>query len=61
MMLPNPQEIADSVLEILETNKGNRPIRKVTGIDYGTNELNDSIAPIQETHIKNNLQMEHLI
>lgn len=58
---PNPQEIADSVLGVLETNKGNRPIRKVTGIDYGTNELNDSIAPIQENHIKNNLQMEHLI
>lgn len=58
---PNPQEIADSVLEVLEMDKGNRPIRKVVGIDYGTNELNDSIAPIQESHIKNNLQMEHLI
>ena len=58
---PNPQDIADSVLEVLETNKGNRPIRKVTGIDYGTNELNKSIAPIQEDHIKNNLQMGHLI
>jgi len=58
---PNPQEIADSVLDILETNKGDRPIRKVIGIDYGTNELNDSKAPIQANHIKNNLQMEHLI
>lgn len=58
---PNPQEIADSVLEILEAKKGERPTRKVTGIDYGTTELNDKIAPIQENHIKNNLQMEHLI
>lgn len=58
---PNPQEIADSVLEILEMNKGERPIRKVTGIDYGTNELNNSISPIQENHVKNNLQMGHLI
>jgi NAD(P)-dependent dehydrogenase (short-subunit alcohol dehydrogenase family) len=58
---PNPQEIADSVLEVLETKKGNRPIRKVTGIDYGTNELNESTATIQENHIKNNLQMGHLI
>ena len=58
---PNPQEIADSILEVLETDKGTRPIRKVTGIDYGTKELNESIAPIQENHVKNNLQMEHLI
>lgn len=58
---PNPQEIADSVLEIIEMDKGERPIRKVTGIDYGTNELNNNIIPIQENHIKNNLQMGHLI
>lgn len=58
---PNPQEIADSILEVLGMTKGHRPIRKVTGIDYGTNELNDNIAPIQENHIKNNLQMGHLI
>ncbi len=58
---PNPQEIADSVLSIIETNKGSRPIRKVTGIDYGTNELNEKTRPIQENHIKNNLQMGHLI
>ena len=58
---PNPQDIADSVLEILEVSKGERPIRKVTGIDYGTIELNETMAPIQENHIKNNLQMENLI
>lgn len=58
---PNPQEIADSVLSIIETDKGSRPIRKVIGIDYGTKELNDKTSPIQENHIKNNLQMGHLI
>jgi len=58
---PNPQEIADSVLSIIKMDKGSRPIRIVTGIDYGTNELNEKTSPIQENHIKNNLQMEHLI
>ena len=58
---PNPQEIADSVLEVIEITKGLRPIRKVTGIDYGTIELNKKIAPIQENHIKYNLEMDHLI
>lgn len=58
---PNPQEIADSVLKIIQTEKGQRPIRQVTGIDYGTNEINEKISPIQENHIKQNLQMGHLI
>lgn len=58
---PNPQEIADSVLKIIQTEKGQRPIRQVTGIDYGTNEINENISPIQENHIKQNLQMGHLI
>ncbi len=58
---PNPQEIGDAVLEIIQSKKGKRPIRKVVGIDYGTKELNEKTSSIQENHIKNNLQMGHLI
>jgi len=58
---PNPQLIADAVLNLIETSKGNRPIRKVSGIDYGTIELNEKTTPIQENHIKNNLEMGHLL
>ena len=57
---PNPQEIATTGLEILEINKEKRPIRKVTGFDYGTNELNNSISQIRTNHIMKNLQMCHL-
>lgn len=58
---PNPQLIADDILKLIETTKGNRPVRQISGVDYGTVELNEKVTPIQENHIKNNLQMEHLL
>lgn len=58
---PNPQLVADDILKLIETPKGKRPVRQVSGIDYGTEEINVKVAPIQENHIKNNLQMKHLL
>ncbi len=58
---PNPQEIPDAILKVIEMPKGNRLIRQAVGVDYNTNELNDKIGPIQEHLIKETLQMEHLI
>ncbi|GAA3612562.1 SDR family oxidoreductase [Flavivirga amylovorans] len=58
---PNPQEIPDAILKVIEIQKGDRPIRQAIGIDYNTNELNSKTSPIQENLIKEALQMEHLI
>lgn len=58
---PNPQEIPDAILKVIELPKGSRPTRQAIGIDYNTNELNSRISPIQEDLIKEALQMEHLI
>ncbi len=58
---PNPQLIADDILKLINTSKGNRPLRQVSGIDYGTIELNEKVRIIQEKHIKDNLQMGHLL
>ncbi len=58
---PNPQEIPNAILNVIEMQKGNRPIRQAIGIDYNTNELNSKTGPIQENLIKEALQMEHLI
>lgn len=58
---PNPQEIPDAILNVIELQKGNRPIRQAVGIDYNTNELNTKTSPIQESLIKEALQMGHLI
>lgn len=58
---PNPQEIPDAILNLIELQNGNRPIRQAVGIDYNTNELNSKTNPIQENLVKEALQMGHLI
>lgn len=58
---PNPQEIPDAIVNLIELKKGNRPIRQAVGIDYNTNELNAKTSPIQENLVKEALQMGHLI
>ncbi|WP_051335983.1 SDR family oxidoreductase [Aquimarina latercula] len=58
---PNPQEIPNAILKVVEMEKGNRPIRQAVGVDYNTNDLNSKVSPIQENLIKEALQMEHLI
>ncbi len=58
---PDPQQVADDILNLIDTSPTQRPFRVVSGIDYGTIELNEKIETIQTNHIKNNLQMEHLL
>lgn len=58
---PNPQEIPNSVVSLIESQKGNRALRQAVGIDYNTNELNKKTSPIQKSLIKDALQMEHLL
>ncbi|WP_437373846.1 SDR family oxidoreductase [Maribacter litoralis] len=58
---PNPQLVADSITELVEAKKGNRTERVVSGIDYGLIDYNNKVAPIQESLVKDTLQMEHLL
>ena len=58
---PNPQQVADDITRVIETEKGKRPVRVVSGIDYGTREYNDKVSPIQESLVKESLQMSHLL
>ncbi|GGD10907.1 SDR family oxidoreductase [Hyunsoonleella pacifica] len=58
---PNPQLVADSITELVETKKGNRPERVVSGIDYGVVDYNTKVLPIQESLVKDALQMGHLL
>ncbi|WP_282122502.1 SDR family oxidoreductase [Algibacter mikhailovii] len=58
---PNPQEIPDAILKVIKLQKGTRPIRQAVGIDYNTNALNSQSSSIQESLIKEALQMAHLI
>lgn len=57
----NPQLVADDTLNLIEMEKGTRPTRTVSGIDYGTVEYNAKTQPIQDALVKEALQMEHLL
>ncbi len=57
----DPQVVADDITKIIETPRGARPFRIVSGIDYGTVDLNDKVAPIQESLVRDGLQMGHLL
>ncbi len=57
----DPQLVADDIVSVVEAPKGSRTRRKVSGIDYGTVEYNNQVAPIQESLIKDSLQMGHLL
>lgn len=44
---PNPQEIANAILRLIDTPSGERPQRTVCGPDYGASLINRQIAPVQ--------------
>ena len=56
---PNPHDIAESVLVLIDTPKGSRPARSIVGASFGADTLNDAIAPVQAGAIKG-LGLEHL-
>jgi NAD(P)-dependent dehydrogenase (short-subunit alcohol dehydrogenase family) len=58
---PNPQLVADSIAQLIESEKGKRVDRVVSGIDYGLIDYNSKVAPIQEALVKDALQMGHLL
>ncbi|TSE08299.1 MULTISPECIES: SDR family oxidoreductase [Aquimarina] len=58
---PDPQLVADDITGLVEAAHGKRVERIVSGIDYGLVDYNDKVAPIQNSLIKDTLQMEHLL
>ena len=58
---PDPQLVADNILKVIQAPKGSRPVRVVSGIDYGTVAYNNNVAPIQEALVRESLQMGHLL
>lgn len=57
----DPQLVADDTLKLIEMEKGTRPTRTVSGMDYGTVEYNAKTQPIQDALLKDTLQMGHLL
>jgi NAD(P)-dependent dehydrogenase (short-subunit alcohol dehydrogenase family) len=44
---PDPQQIADSILQLVNMPSGERPLRTVCGPDYGAIVINRQSAPVQ--------------
>ena len=57
----DPQLVADDILDLIRQEKGTRPVRTVTGIDYGTISFNEKTQPIQDSLVSEALQMGHLL
>ena len=44
---PNPQDVATAIDKIVSTPAGNRPDRVVVGLPFGSDAVNNAVAPIQ--------------
>jgi NADP-dependent 3-hydroxy acid dehydrogenase YdfG len=50
---PNPQDVATAIDKIVSTPAGNRPDRVVVGLPFGSDAVNNAVAPIQRDVIEN--------
>ena len=57
----DPQIVADSIAKLIETPKGKKDMRVVSGLDFGTIALNEKLAEVQTKLIKESLEMSHLL
>src|SRR5712664_4020026 len=44
---PNPQDVATAIDQIVSTPAGSRPDRVVVGLPFGSDAVNNAVAPIQ--------------
>jgi NADP-dependent 3-hydroxy acid dehydrogenase YdfG len=56
---PKPHDIATAILTLINTNKGQRPLRTVVGTSFGADLLNNLIEPAQLNAVKA-LGLDHL-
>jgi NAD(P)-dependent dehydrogenase (short-subunit alcohol dehydrogenase family) len=56
----DPQIVADAIAKLIETPKGKKGMRVVSGLDYGTIDLNERLSKVQ-TKLVESLEMGHLL
>ncbi len=49
---PDPHDIAEAVVKLIATPKGDRPARTVVGASYGADTLNDATEPVQTSTVE---------
>ncbi len=56
---PNPHDVAEAIVGLVNAPNGQRPARTVVGTSFGADSINDVIAPVQAGTIKA-LGLDHL-
>jgi len=56
---PNPHEVADAIATLVAQPKGSRAARTVVGTPFGSDKVNEQVAPVQ-AHVVNALGLGHL-
>jgi NADP-dependent 3-hydroxy acid dehydrogenase YdfG len=44
---PNPHDVAEAITKLVGQSKGSRAIRTVVGAAYGSDKVNEAVAPVQ--------------
>jgi len=58
---PDPQLVADDIAMLIEAKRGKRQERVVSGVGFGAEDYNEKVNPIQQSVVKDALQMSHLM
>jgi NAD(P)-dependent dehydrogenase (short-subunit alcohol dehydrogenase family) len=56
---PNPHDVAEAIVKLVDQRKGNRPARTVVGQPFGADTVNAQTAPVQ-AHVVGALGLAHL-
>ena len=49
---PNPHDVAEAIVRLINAPKGQRPARTVVGTSFGADTVNDATAPVQAGTVK---------
>lgn len=56
---PDPQEVAEGIVNLINTPAGQRPARQVVGASFGADTVNEQVAPTQ-AHLLEMMQLSGL-
>jgi len=56
---PNPHDVAEAIVRLIDAPKGQRPARTVVGTSFGADIVNEATAPVQASTVKA-LGLDHL-
>ena len=56
---PNPHDVAEAIVKLVEQAKGSRAVRTVVGAPFGSDQANEDVAPVQSKVVEA-LGLSHL-